>query len=47
MLAAAGLISLVVATRLWSLEAQELSVAWGLYGALALFRAALTAAGGP
>ncbi len=46
MLAITGLISLLVAARLWGLEAQELSIAWGLYGALALVRAALAVFGG-
>ena len=41
MLAITGLISLLVSARLWGLEAQELSIAWGLYGALALVRASL------
>jgi hypothetical protein len=41
MLAIAGFISLMVALWLWWLEAQELSIAWGLYGALALIRAGL------
>jgi hypothetical protein len=46
MLAIAGLVSLLVAVWLWRLEAQELSIAWGLYGVLALIRAGLTIFGG-
>ena len=41
MLAIAGLGSLLAAVWLWWLEAEELSIACGLYGALALFRAGL------
>ncbi len=45
MLAVVGVVSFFVAARLWIVDAQELSVAWALYGSFALFRSALALAG--
>ena len=47
MLGASGTLSMLIAARLWGLDAQELSIAWGLYSALALVWAGLVAVGGP